>query len=46
LGLRQAVEERAQDEVEIAGYQPIFRAFGFWAYATGMEMLAHGFTHV
>jgi hypothetical protein len=29
LGLRQAVEGKAQVEVEIAGYRPIFRVFEF-----------------
>jgi hypothetical protein len=24
---------------------PLFRYFRFWAYVTGMGMLAHGFTH-
>jgi hypothetical protein len=37
LGLRQVVEGRAQDEVEITGSHPLFR--DFWvlgAYVTGM----------
>jgi hypothetical protein len=42
LGLRQAVEGRAQDEAKIAGSRPLF---GFWDYVTDIGMSAHGFTH-
>jgi hypothetical protein len=36
LGLRQAVEGGAQDEVDIAGSRPLFRDFWVLAYVTGM----------
>jgi hypothetical protein len=39
-GLRQAIEGGVQVKAEIAGSQPLFRA-----YVMGMGMLAHGFTH-
>ena len=46
LGLRQAVEDGAQDEAEIAGSQPLLRDFwGFGDYVTSMGMSAHRFTH-
>jgi hypothetical protein len=47
LGLRQAVEGGAQDEVEIVrDLGPFLGIFGFLGYVTGMGMSAHGFTHV
>jgi hypothetical protein len=46
LGLRQAVEGRAQDEAEIVDLDPLLGIFGIWDYVTGMGMSAHGFTHV
>jgi hypothetical protein len=46
LGLRQDVEGEAQVKEEIVGSQSLLGIFGFWAYVTGMGMLAHGFTHV
>jgi hypothetical protein len=46
LGLRQAVEGEAQDEVDIVDLGPFLGIFGIWDYVTGMGMSAHGFTHV
>jgi hypothetical protein len=43
LGLRQAVEGRAQDEKEIS--TPFRALFGIWDYVTGMGMSTCGFTH-
>jgi hypothetical protein len=47
LGLRRPVEERAQDEAEIAGISaPFWVFFGDLGICNGNGMLAHGFTHV
>ena len=45
LGLRQAVDDIAQVEAEIADLGPFLGIFGFWDYVMGMGMSAHGFTH-
>jgi hypothetical protein len=46
LGLRQAVEDGAQDEENIAGSRPLFRDFfEFWDHVMGMGSSVHGFTH-
>jgi hypothetical protein len=46
LGFQQAIEGGVQDEVDIAGSLPLFRAFLGWDYVMGMGMSAHGFTLV